>query len=129
MPQATALVIKNAAGVDKTFSLDAPAAGYAGVAEWSLKEGATPNVFPRVTLSATPTRQVRATKVVLTVPFAYNDPATGLPIVGDTFLVDLKVKVPNGFPVAMRDDAVAYTKGVISDALVAACYRDGNPAT
>lgn len=36
MPQATDLVIKNAAGTDKTFTLITPAAGYGSLAQLSL---------------------------------------------------------------------------------------------
>ena len=55
MPQATDLIIKNAANQDKTFALITPAAGDGGVARWALKEGTISSVFPTITSSATAT--------------------------------------------------------------------------
>lgn len=131
MPQAANLTVKNAALVDKTFTLLAPAPGYgAQGAEWALKEGATSVAYPLATLSAskTPNRSRKAT-IKIRVPAVYTSVATGLPVVSSNFEFNGTCSVPDDFPDSQKDDAVAFVTGVISSALFKACMRDGLPAT
>ena len=130
MPAATNLVVKNASGVDKTFTLLTPAPGYGAPAEWALKEGATSVAYPSFTLSATKTgNRSRKVPIKVRVPAVYNSVATGLPVVSSNFEFNGSVSVPDDFPDAQKDDAVAFASGLISTALVKACFRDGLPAT
>lgn len=131
MPQAANLTVKNAALVDKTFTLLSPAPGYgAQGAEWVLKEGATSVAYPLVTLSAskTPNRSKKAA-VKIRVPAVYTSVATGLPVVSSNIEFNGTCSVPDDFPDSQKDDAVAYITGVISTSLIKACLRDGLPAT
>jgi hypothetical protein len=130
MPQAEDLVIKNAADADKTFSLLAPAAGYNSVAEWALKEGTISSVFPRITALARPTgNSSKKSQIKLKIPSSYTDSVTGLTKVGSGFEADLSVSVPDDFPEALKNDAVAYTVNMIANAVLKAVFRDGSPAT
>lgn len=130
MPQAANLVVKNAASVDKTFTLLTPAPGYGSPAEWALKEGATSTAYPVITLAASKT-QNRSRKVAIKVrvPAVYVSVATGLPIVSSTLEFNSTVSVPNDFPEIQKDDAVAYITNTLATALVKACMRDGLPAS
>ena len=130
MPQATNLTIKNAAGVDKTFTLLTPASGYGGLAEWALKEGATSVVYPTLSLAAHKTKN-RSRKVAVKSrkPAAYTSVATGLPVVSSALEVNVTVSVPDDFPDDQKDDAVAYATNALRTALILACLRDGLPAT
>lgn len=129
MPQATNLVVKNAAAVDKTFTLITPAAGDGGVAEWALKEGTISSVFPRVTASAHATPRGRNCAVKIRVPSSFTDSVTGLTNVGSAFEVNVKVAVPADFPEALKDDCVAFATNALSTALLKAMIRDAVPAT
>lgn len=130
MPQATNLVLKNAANADKTFTLLAPAAGYMSVAEWALREGTTSTVYPRLTLQAVRTSN-KSRKVALRVlvPAAYTSVSTGLPVVSSTLAFHGSITVPDDFPEAQKDDFVAYVAAFLNAPLVRSCYRDGLPAT
>lgn len=132
MPKAIDLVVKNGAStpVDKTFTLYAPAAGNGGVAEWALKEGTISSVFPRFTIMATPTgRGSRNAKLKLHIPSSYTDAVTGLTQVGSAFEINVAVAVPNDFPEALRDDAVAFTKNLLAHPMVSEVIRDAMSAT
>lgn len=130
MPQAVNLVVKNAAAVDKTFTLMTPAAGDGGIAEWALKEGAISSAFPRITAQATRTpNKARNVKVKIGTPSSYVDATNGLTMVGSRAEANLSVTVPDDYPEAMRDDFVAYVANAISTALVKSMLRDGVPAT
>lgn len=130
MPQATNLVVKNAASVDKTFTLLTPAPGYGSPAEWALREGATAVTYPTFHLSAQKTAN-RARKVSLKVrtPATYISVATGLPVVASNMEFNGTIVVPDDFPDAQKDDAVAFIANLIATAMVKACIRDGLPAT
>lgn len=130
MPAATDLVVKNAAGTDKTFTLLYPSAGLGSVAEWALKEGATATVYPTFQLSARKTGN-RSKRVPLgvRVPASYTSVTTGLPVVSSTFEFHGVAVVPDDFPDNQKDDAVAYVKNLVGHALVVACMRNGVPAT
>lgn len=138
MPQAVNLTLKNGAAtpVNKTFTLLAPAAGYAGIAEWALKEGVSPNVFPRITAMArqgnTP-NGVKATNKVIQIkvrtPVYYTDPATSMPQIVDYGEVMVSVKLPDSMPTAARADLAAYTSSLLGDSMVKAMFEDGAPAT
>lgn len=137
MPQATDLTIKNAAAVDKSFKLLAPAAGYGGVAEWALKEGAISSVFPRVTALArhgqgNSGNGRSASKIVqfkVRVPSSFTDTVTGLTNVQSAFETNVTVSIPADFPESLKDDAVAYTTNFLSHALAKSMMKEGSPAS
>lgn len=129
MPQATDLVIKNHAAVDKTFALLSPAAGDDSWANWRLKEGTISKVFPAVAALSRVTPNVARKLIVrLQIPSSYTDTVTGLTSVASKFDVEIKVTVPDDFPEALKDDAVAYTKNLVSHSLIQAMMRDALPA-
>lgn len=132
MPQATDLVINNGAGtpVAKTFTLLAPAAGDNSVAEWALKEGTIASVFPRITASARRTGNAsRKVQLKIKLPSSYTDTVTGLTKVGSGFEFDCSASVPDDFPEALKNDAVAFTANAIAHALIKSMIRDALPAT
>lgn len=132
MPQAIDLVINNGAStpVAKTFTLQAPAAGYNSVAMWALKEGTIASVFPKITVLARPTgNSSHKSQIKLQLPSSYTDSVTGLTKVGSAFEADISVSVPNDFPEALKNDAVAFTKNLVAHALIQSVIRDGSPAT
>ena len=130
MPQATDLIIKNAANQDKTFALITPAAGDGGIARWALKEGTISSVFPTITSSATATsRNARNAHIKIHVPSSYTDSVTGLTNVAGGPEANIKVAVPNDFPEAMKPDWVAYVVGAVQTALIQAVIKDATPAT
>lgn len=130
MPKAVDIVVKNAANVDKTFTLLTPASGYGNVAEWALKEGATSVAYPTFGLAASKT-QNRSKKVALKAkkPATYDSVATGLPVVSSSMEFNGTISVPDDFPDDQKDNAIAYFTGLFASALVKACCRDGLPAT
>jgi hypothetical protein len=132
MPQATDLVINNGAGspVAKTFTLYAPSAGDNSLATWKLKEGAIASIFPAITALARPTgNRSRKMQGKLRLPSSYTDTVTGLTRVGSAFEFDFSASVPDDFPEALKNDAVAFSKNLIAHALIQAMMRDGAPAT
>ena len=130
MPQATDLVIKNAAAVDKTFKLYSPAAGDNSLATWKLQEGTIGSVFPTLTTSARKTGNAsRKLQGKLKIPSSYTDTVTGLTQVGSGFEFDFSASVPDNFPEALKADAVAFAKNVIAHALIQEMMRDGLGAT
>lgn len=135
MPQATNLVIKDGASVDKTFELLSPAAGYDSVAEWALKEGTISAVFPRFTAMArnakrAPGRaQSKMVQLKLRVPSSFTDSVTGLTNVGSAYEFNGTVSIPADFPEARKADATAFTKNVIAHAVIMAMMTDGSAAT
>lgn len=130
MPQATDLVIKNAAAADKTFALIAPAAGDASIAKWALKEGTISTVFPTITAEARATgNQGRKVRVRLRIPSSYVETTTGLTHVGPAFEANVEVSVPDAFYETLKNDAVAYTANLVNTTLVKAMIRDALPAT
>jgi len=130
MPAATDIVINNAAAVAKTFALYNPSSGDASVANWKLKEGTISSVFPHITSSARVTgNSSRKSVWKMRIPSSYTDTVTGLTKVGSGFEVNCDVTVPDDFPEALKNDAIAYTKNLVAHALVQACIRDGLPAT
>jgi hypothetical protein len=132
MPQAVDLVINNGAGtpVAKTFSLYNPSAGDNAVALWKLKEGTIASVFPQITTSARKTgNSSRKMQGKLRLPSSYTDTVTGLTKVGSAFEFDFSASVPDDFPEALKNDAVAFAKNLIAHALIQTMMRDGQPAT
>lgn len=129
MPQATNIVVKNAAAVDKTFTLLSPAPGYGAPAEWALREGATSVAYPTLTLSAVRT-QNRSRKVAIKIrkPATYMSVATGLPVVSSALEFNGTVSVPDDFPDDQKDDGIAFVANLIGSPLVKSCMRDGLPA-
>jgi hypothetical protein len=131
MPQATDLVINNGAGtpVAKTFTLLTPAAGDGGTAEWALKEGTIGSVFPRITSSAHRTGNAsRQARIKLRIPSSYTDTVTGLTKVGSAFEFNGTFSVPDDFPEALKNDAVAYSSNLFDQTLIKAIIRDALPA-
>jgi hypothetical protein len=133
MPSATTFTINNGAAtpVAKTFTLYAPASGDGGVAEWRLKEGAISSVFPKVTASARANagHSARKSQIGLKVPSSYTDTVTGLTKVGSAFDARIEVTVPDDFPEALKNDAVAFLKNLVAHAIFQDLMRDGTPAT
>lgn len=132
MPGAIDLVLKNGATtpVDKTFSLYTPSAGDGGVALWKLMEGTIASVFPLITTSARATgNKSRKMQGKLRLPSSYTDTVTGLTKVGSAFEFDFSASVPDDFPEALKNDAVAFAKNLIAHALIQAMMRNGQPAT
>jgi hypothetical protein len=129
MPQAADITVDNASAVAKTFTLLSPAAGYGSIAEWALKEGTISSVFPRLTALARSTgNRSKKSQIKLKVPSSYTDSVTGLTKVGSAFEADISVSVPDDFPEDLKDDAVAFTQGVVANAIIEAMMRDGLPA-
>lgn len=130
MPQATDLVIKNNAAVDKTFTLLSPAAGDNALASWALKEGSISSVFPKITALARPTgNAARRVQIKLRIPSSYTDTVTGLTQVSSAFEADIYATVPDNYPEALKNDAVAFTKNLVATTLAQAMIRDGLSAT
>lgn len=136
MPQATNLVIKNAAEADKTFTLLAPAAGYGSVAEWALKEGAISSVFPRITALARSGQGTSgnrsASKIIqfkVKVPSSYTDTVTGLTNVQSALEFNVNVSIPADFPENLKADAVAYFANFCNHALAKSMVTEGSPAS
>lgn len=132
MPQATDLVLNNGAGtpVAKTFSLLSPAAGDNSIASWALKEGTISSVFPRITAQARQTgNAARRVQIKIKLPSSYLDTVTGLTKVSSAFEADIYATVPDDFPEALKNDAVAFTANAVNATLVKAMIRDGLPAT
>lgn len=130
MPQAANLTVKNAANVDKTFTLLSPAPGYGAPAEWALREGATSVVYPSFSLAASKTQnRSRKVAVKVRVPAVYVSVATGLPVVSSSMEFNGTLSVPDDFPDAQKDDGIAYTTNILTTVLVKSCMRDGLPAT
>lgn len=131
MPQATALVLANGAAtpVNKTFDLDAPAAGFNSVAAWSLREGSISGVFPKITSVAQSSASANKVNAILRVPSSYTNSVTGLTSVGSAFQFKIEATVPKDFPEALKADAIAFSKNLVAHALIQAMIRDGLPAT
>lgn len=135
MPAAIDLVLKNEAGVDKTFSLVTPAPGYGTPAEWALKEGVISSIFPRLTAVARPSQRpassgsARHLSVRLRMPSSYTDTVTGRTLVASAWEMNVNVSIPNDFPENLKGDAVAFATNALKTALVTQMMKDGTPAT
>lgn len=136
MPQATDLVIKNAAGTDKTFTLITPAAGYGSLAQWYLKEGAISSVFPLLTALARPSQRsaknggsAQHLSIRFRMPSSYVDTTSGLTFAGVAWEFNLSVAVPQAYPETLKADAVAFATNALKTALLTQMLKDGTPAT
>jgi len=132
MPQAADIVINNGAGtpVAKTFTLISPAAGDGSFANWRLKEGTISTIFPRIAIAARQNgNRARKAQIKLQIPSSYTDTVTGLTKVGSSFDLNVDVTVPDDFPEALKNDAVAFATNMMADAIVRAVVRDAVPAT
>lgn len=132
MPQATDITINNGAGtpIAKTFSLVTPAAGDNSLAAWALKEGTISSVFPKITaLSRVTNNKSRVAQLKLRLPSSYTDTVTGLTKVSSAFEVNVQVSVPDDFPEALKDDAVAFTANLMNHTLIKSVIRDAVSAT
>lgn len=131
MPQAATVTLNNAAAAAKTFTLITPAAGYGGVAEWNLKEGAVTAAFPKVTSSARPMQGVKGKRVIvkLEFPSTYVETTTGLTKTGPSMEFEYKGTIPDAFPEASKADFLAYAKNLVAQALFNAQLGDGSPMT
>lgn len=134
MPSAIDLTIDNGAGtpVNKTFTLLRPSAGDNSLAAWALKEGTISAVFPTITALARPTGDKlkgRRTIIKFKLPSSYTDSVTGLTKVGSGFELDVTATIPDDFPEALKDDAVAFSTNLFAEALIQSMIRDGQPAS
>lgn len=129
MPQATNLVLKNAAAVDKTFELINPAAGDGGMADWALKEGTISSVFPRISAVSKKTSGGRNVSLKFYVPSSFTDTVTGLTNVGSRAEWNLTVALPSDFPENKKDDVLAFGVNMVANALIKSMLRDGLGAT
>lgn len=130
MPNAANLVVNNAAAVSKTFTLMVPAAGDDSVASWALKEGASPSVYPTLTVSTRKTSNGgRKVTLKLVVPDAYTDTTTGLGKVNSKAEYNLDISVPDAYPDVKRADHAAYFSNLVSTALLKSCFVDAVPLT
>lgn len=129
MPSATNLVIKDAAAVDRTFTLYSPSAGDSSLATWKYKKGDVPTAYPTITAMAAPTAaKSRKLTLKLRDPASHLDPATGLVKVVGFAELNVTVSVPDEFPDSKRDDFVAFIANAFSHVLVKAMLRDALPA-
>lgn len=132
MPQAIDITINNGAStpVAKTFSLQQPSAGDNSVGEWALKEGTIRSVFPKITaLARKTTNGSRVLQVKVRLPSSYTDTVTGLTKVASAFEMNATFSVPDDFPEALKNDAVAFSTNALSHALMKSMIRDAVPAT
>lgn len=132
MPQAIDITINNGAGapVAKTFALQQPSAGDNSVGEWALKEGTIRSVFPKITALARKTNNgSRVLQVKVRLPSSYTDTVTGLTKVASAFEMNATFTVPDDFPEALKNDAVAFSTNALSHALLKSMIRDAVPAT
>lgn len=130
MPQATDLIVKNGAAVDKTFTLINPAAGDGGVASWALKEGVISAVFPIFTASATRTgNSSRQLRTKFRLPSSFTDSVSGQTMVASAAEMNVTVAIPETFPESLKADFVAYATNLLNTALVKALIKDAYPAT
>lgn len=129
MPGQTNLIVKNGAGVDKTFTAITPAAGDGGVALWQLREGTISAVFPALTAVSNASKIGRALKVKLKVPASFTDTVTGLTNVNGHCEMSATFMVPENYPEALKDDFVAFATALLSTPLLKSMVRDAYPAT
>lgn len=132
MPQAADIVLKNGAStpVDKTFTLISPSAGDNAYANWRLKEGVISTIFPRIaTLARANGNKARKANIKLQIPSSYTDTVTGLTKVGSSFDMNVDITVPDDFPEALKNDAVAFATNLMANAIIRAIIRDAVPAT
>lgn len=137
MPQAANIVLKNGAStpVDKTFTLQAPSAGFDSSAEWALKEGVIATVFPRITsrvYKGTPRANRSGQRIIewkLTIPSSYTDAVTGVTVVGSRLESVVRTVVPDDFPEALVNDAVAFITNLAANAIVKSTIAERSPAT
>lgn len=117
MPQASNIVLKNAAGIDKTFTLATPASANSP-AVWFLQEGANKGVYPKLECSSARAGSGDARKVkwTLTVPEAVTD-ANGVtrPSVKEFFNTD--ATTPTLASAGVIADAVAFQESLMQSAL------------
>lgn len=131
MPQATNIVIKDAAAVDRTFELISPAAGDGAWANWRYKRGNFPVLFPIIAIKAyrNSASTARKVDVKLRVPAGMVDTTTGLPVVHGSWDFAGTVTVPDTFGVDQRPDVAAFAKNLFAHALLTAILQDASSAT
>lgn len=125
MPQATNLVIKNGADVDKTFTLAQPSSG-ANSALWYLREGANQGVYPKVEVSARKNAGSDGRKVHLTlqVPLAVQN-SSGATVRAAAASIEVVVTMPDLVPDSVRDDAIAYIIGLVAAPQIKDSFKVG----
>ena len=130
MPQATNLVVKNAAGADKTLTLINPSAGDDAIALWMIKEGAVSAAFPRLTTSAkAQAGGGRRFTLKLTIPTVYTDASSGRVSTLPGAEMNFSTRLAPEFPQANKADFVAYASQIIALAVMKEAYGDGYPLT
>lgn len=126
MPQIANITVKNAALVDKTFTVLTPAGGDGGVARFAIREGTAPAAFPVASVVARATTNgSRKTTVKVNVPQSYVDPVSGLVKKGPAFEMNVDASMPDSYPESMRDDAVAYGVNFLASTLMRDTLRNG----
>lgn len=125
MPQAANLVLKDAAGVDKTFVLAQPASGNSP-AIWYLQEGANKTVWPKIEASSAKAGSGNARKVkwTLTVPEAAVD-AQGVTRPSAKQFSTMDHTTPDLVSAGVTLDAVAFQKNLSAHALYAESISTG----
>lgn len=128
---ATNLVVKNAAGVDKTFTVITPAAGDGSIAEWQdLTAGLTPSVRPAITYS---TRRngnaARKGDFKVVVPVGFTNPDTGLVERVVRWEADVRLTVPDNCPDTVCADGAAFVGNALALTVIKALTQRAYPAT
>lgn len=129
MPQATDVIINNAAAVAKTFTLLSPA-GDNSISKWELKEGLNRLAFPAFTALARPTGDKgRKINIKFAFPYAITNTTTGEVTVATTAYAELSTKVPDNFPESLKADFAAFIKNASAHALFNAMLKDAASGT
>lgn len=129
MPQATNVIVNNAAAVAKTFALAAPASGNMP-AVWFLREGANQTVYPKLEVSSDKIVKGSGRKVKLTlrVPTAVTSSTGVVSNAGDMFF-SIDAAVPALVPDSVRDDAIAFIGNIVINAIMKETFKTGYAPT
>lgn len=128
---ASNLVVKNAAGVDKTFTVRIPAAGDKSVAEWAdLTSGTSPNVQNVITyMTERNGNAARKGHFKVVVPVPFTSPDTGLVEKVSRWEAICHVTVPDNCPDTVCADGAAYIGNALALTIVKALTARAVPAT
>lgn len=129
MPQATNVIVNNAAAVAKTFALAAPASGVSP-AVWFLREGANQTVYPKLEISSDKIVKGsgRKVKMTLRVPTPVTSATGVVTNAGDMFF-SIDAAVPALVPDSVRDDAIAFVMNIVATALLKETFKTGYAPT
>mgnify|MGYP001048045479 FL=1 len=122
MPQANDIVIKDDKEQSKTFSLVSPASSDKTVALFSLKEGDSGLVYPRITVSSWRTNAGRKVDVRLTVPEPdKKDTQRAIANV----VMHLQMSIPDVVSEGQKLRASAFVANLVNHTLIKQCLKDG----